>query len=85
LSKLTIHPRERIEFRTLSARAERLYQELRGAPREALALHILAFERALESQDSRLLRGAAKDFDALLDQVEHQARFLDLGACAEHA
>ena len=80
LSQLKIHPRERIEFRTLSARAERMYQELRGEARDQLGDHIMQFERALESQDSRVFRQAAKAFLVLLDEIEATARMLPLAA-----
>lgn len=78
LSQLKIHPRERIEFRTLSARAERLYQELLGAQRERLGEHIVQFERALASQDSRVFQAVAKTFSALLDEIEQSTRVLPL-------
>lgn len=80
LSQLKIHPRERIAFRTLTARAERMFQELRGEERERLGERIMQFERALESQDSRVFRPAAKAFLALLDDIEQAARVLPLGA-----
>ena len=76
LSKLKIHPRERIEFRTLSARAERLYQELLGDVRERLGERISQFERALASQDARMIAPAAKAFGILLDEIEQSTRVL---------
>jgi len=60
LSELKIHPRDKIDHRTLLARAERLYQQLRGQEREWLGARILAFEQALESQDKRLNRAATQ-------------------------
>jgi molecular chaperone HscC len=79
LSTLKIHPRDRTEVRTLSARAERMYQELRGEQRERLGAHIIEFERALESQDSRVFQSAAKAFLDLLDQIEAMTRVLPAG------
>src|SRR6185369_11919717 len=51
LADLKIHPRDRIEHRTLLARAERLYQQLRGEQREWFAAQILVFEKTLMSQE----------------------------------
>lgn len=76
LSELKIHPRERIENRTLLARGERLYQQLRGRLREQMGDEILRFEQALETQDARVLAPAADVFRALLDEVERQAHLL---------
>jgi molecular chaperone HscC len=76
LSKLKIHPRERLEYRTLSARAERLYQQLRGAEREQLGERIMAFDHALASQDQRQYGPAAKAFLVLLDNLEHDGAVL---------
>jgi molecular chaperone HscC len=72
LADLKIHPRDRIEHRTLLARAERLYQLLRGDMREWFGRQILAFERTLEAQEDRQIAKAQKEFAELLDQVEHQ-------------
>jgi molecular chaperone HscC len=72
LAELKIHPRDRIEHRTLLARAERLYQLLRGTQREWFGGQITVFERTLESQDDRVISRTRSDFVHLLDQVEHQ-------------
>ncbi|MYN03716.1 Hsp70 family protein [Pseudoduganella sp. DS3] len=77
LSELKIHPRDRIEFRTMLARGERLYQQLRGAAREELGRQLMQFERALEAQDDRTSRQAAKTFQEMLEYFEHQS-FLNL-------
>jgi len=76
LSELKIHPRERIENRTLLARGERLYQQLRGSAREQMGMEIMRFEQVLERQDPRLLAPAAASFRALLDQVERHSHLL---------
>ncbi|MES3025829.1 MAG: molecular chaperone HscC [Pseudomonadota bacterium] len=73
LSELKIHPRDRIEFRTLLARGERLYQQLRGKAREQLGVEIMRFERTLESQDKRMFVPAGKAFLEVLDFFEHQS------------
>ena len=72
LSMLKIHPRERIESRTLLARGERLYLQLRGDERERLSMEILRFERTLESQDVHALPQACKLLAAVLDFLENQ-------------
>ncbi len=73
LSALKIHPRDQLEHRTLLARAERLYQQLRGGEREWFGSQILAFEQVLNSQDARLIGPRRKEFETMLDQVEHQS------------
>jgi molecular chaperone HscC len=72
LSTLKIHPRERIEMRTLLARGERLYQQLRGGAREQLSLEMTRFEGGLETQDKRTIEAAAKRYVEVLDYIEHQ-------------
>lgn len=71
LSGLKIHPRDSVENRTLLARAERLYQQLRGMDREQLGNHTMHFERVLEGQDKRTWAPAAKSFAEMLDRAEH--------------
>ncbi|MES2321930.1 MAG: molecular chaperone HscC [Pseudomonadota bacterium] len=73
LSVLKIHPRERLEIRTLVARGERVYQQLRGAAREALGAEMLHFERLLETQDPRQFLPGAKALLSVLDDIEQQA------------
>jgi molecular chaperone HscC len=70
LADLKVHPRDRIENRTLLARAERLYQQLRGELREHVGRQTTAFERALESQDAHVYRPVAREFAELLDHIE---------------
>jgi len=73
LSELKIHPRDRIEHRTLMARAERLYQQMRGYQREWFGARIREFEQALESQESRILLPVRRQFEDLLNQIEHDS------------
>lgn len=73
LSELKIHPRDRIDHRTLLARAERLYQQLRGQEREWLGAQILAFEQTLESQDKRRIEPKREQFEKLLNEAEHHS------------
>jgi len=70
LAELKIHPRDRLEHRTLLARAERLYQQLRGEQREWFAMQILKFEKILAAQDGRSIAANRKSFEELLDAVE---------------
>ena len=75
LAELKIHPRDQMENRTLMARAERLYQQLRGPLREGLGDHILQFERILDQQDVRRIAVEARAFDSLLDEYD-SAKFI---------
>jgi molecular chaperone HscC len=71
LAELKIHPRDRIENRTLVAEADRLYGQLLGGAREYLAQHIAAFQSVLEQQDAasaRRAREILKDVMRRLDQ-----------------
>jgi molecular chaperone HscC len=76
LDELKIHPRDRIENRTLVARGERLYQQLRGAERDGLGLALLRFEKVLATQDARQVAPARKDFLDVVDRLERDS-FLD--------
>ncbi|MRW90674.1 Hsp70 family protein [Duganella sp. FT80W] len=73
LSALKIHPRDKLEHRTLLARGERLYQQLRGQQRDWLGAHIREFEHVLESQDSRQINPLRQRFEALLHEIEHDS------------
>jgi len=76
LSELKIHPRDQMANRTLLARGERLYQQLRGTPREDLGQQVMLFERALETQDRHRIVPAAVQFAKVLDYFEHQSFLL---------
>jgi molecular chaperone HscC len=73
LADLKIHPRDRLEQRTLLARAERIYQQLRGEQRDWLGQQILAFEHALESQDERIIAPQRRRFTEMLDGIERDS------------
>lgn len=73
LSELKIHPRDRLEHRTLLARAERLYQQFKGPQREWLSVQILAFEQVLETQDKRRIEPVRKQFETVLNDAEHDS------------
>jgi molecular chaperone HscC len=78
LSQLKIHPRDQLENRTLLARAERLYEQTRGHERQWLGQQILAFERALATQDARRIAPVQRALREILDQME-KTTFLDGG------
>ncbi len=75
LSVLKIHPRDTLENRTLLARAERLYEQLLGEPRERLGRVTLRFEQALATQDQRLIARDALAFRESLQAIERDDRF----------
>ncbi len=70
LADLKIHPRDRMVHRTLLARAERLYQQLRGEQREWLAMQILTFEKLLAAQDAPAIERNRKTFEEALEYLE---------------
>jgi len=76
LSELKIHPRDRMENRTLLARGERLYQQLRGNERERLGHEIARFEQALGTQERRVIVPAVDMFRQVLDYFDHQSFLL---------
>jgi len=76
LAELRIHPRDKLENRTLLARSERLYEQCRGHEREWLGAQILRFEQLLATQDERRIAPGRRDFAALLDRAERDS-FLD--------
>lgn len=70
LAELKIHPRDRIENRTLLARGERLYRQLRGDTRELLEQRLMHFEHVLDTQDVNVIGPAAREYRDLLDDIE---------------
>ena len=74
LAELKIHPRDLMENRTLLARAERVYQQLRGDVRAWLADQVLAFESALASQDQRAIVPVRERLAQHLDAIERDTR-----------
>ncbi|PTT87020.1 molecular chaperone HscC [Pelomonas sp. HMWF004] len=73
MAELKIHPRDQLENRTVVARAERLYEQLRGMEREHLGLQITAFERTLAGQDPRSIVPARRALSELLDALERHS------------
>ncbi len=70
LSELKIHPRERIENRTLVAQADRLYEQLLGQEREFLAQHVAAFQAVLDKQEPIASRRARETLEQVMRQLE---------------
>ncbi len=70
LSELKIHPRERLGPRTLLARADRLYEQLRDVPREQLGAAIAQFTHTIDGADQRDIAIANKQFEHQLDEFE---------------
>lgn len=77
LAALKMHPRDRLENRTLLARGERLYEQCRGAEREWLGAQILRFEQLLATQDERQIAPGRREFQGLLDRADRHSVFND--------
>lgn len=75
LADLKIHPREKAENRALMAQSERLYQQLRGEPRDQLGDEISRFELALEKQEDRDIRAARERLRKAIGFFEHDSFF----------
>jgi molecular chaperone HscC len=71
MARLKVHPRETLPNRTAQARADTLYAELTGEPRERLGAAIAHFQGALERQDPALIDEAR---ELLLSVVAALAR-----------
>ena len=56
------------------ARAERLYQQLRGNEREWFGAQIRLFEASLASQELHRIQADRQKFDELVEHVERQIR-----------
>ncbi|MFZ6735700.1 molecular chaperone HscC [Undibacterium sp. Ji42W] len=70
LEKIKMHPRDTLEMRTLLARADRIYQQVRGELRSWLSVQIAEFEGVLETQNPRHINPAKKKFSDMLDSIE---------------
>jgi molecular chaperone HscC len=75
LSELKIHPRDKIENRSLLAQGERLFQQLRGDPRSRLGDEISRYEASLESQDEHQIRPARERLRQAIGYFEHDSFF----------
>jgi len=76
LDELKIHPRDTLENRTLLARAERLYQQLRGDVRAWLGAQIREFEHVLATQDKRTIAPAQRRLEEQLNHIEREGFIL---------
>ena len=76
LAELKIHPRDQIENRTLLARAERYYEQLRGEQRDWMGRQIMAFEQLLALQDARRIAPGQRTLRDILDQLD-KSTYLD--------
>lgn len=74
LSNLKIHPRDRMEHRTLLARAERVYQQLLGNERDWFGAQVAMFEQALDTQDGKTIAQATKQLNSAVDDIERDNR-----------
>ena len=70
LGALKIHPREQETNRTLLARADRLYESLRGDERELVGNAVTEFEHSLDRQDPHEIEAIRVRFAELLDRLE---------------
>lgn len=70
LEMLKMHPRDTLEIRTLMARADRVYQQLKGDSRAWLTTQIAELERVIETQNHKLIVPAQKKFLEMLDEIE---------------
>ena len=73
LAQLKIHPRERMEHRTLLARAERIYQQMRGESREWLGQQIMEYERILDKQDVRVIEPVRLQLERIINDIERDS------------
>jgi len=71
LSKLKVHPREKIPNIVLLNKLHKLYEETLGHARKSIEMLIISFEEALSSQDSRHIDKARQHIhEVLTDQYD---------------
>ena len=70
LAELKIHPRDRIENRTLVAQADRLYEQLLGQEREYLAQYVAAFQSVLDKQEPKATERARESLLQVMRQLD---------------
>ncbi len=66
------HPRDTLPNRTTLARADALYTQLTGAPREELGHAIAVFRSALEEQDPERIIRIREQLNTLVDALRRQ-------------
>lgn len=74
MAALKFHPRELLPNRTLLARADALYVELRGPVRDELGAALAAFRAALETQDPETVDFVRENLARVVDAVAHTLR-----------
>jgi molecular chaperone HscC len=72
LAALKIHPRDKMENRTVLARGERVYQLLKGVHRERFGMEMALFEQAMEAQDDRTVKPARARLEEVIEAVENE-------------
>jgi len=70
LSEIKLHPRERLENKTLLSRAHRIYSEQNQQNRHVLARFILQFEADIADQTRRDMKDVRDSFSKLLETLE---------------
>ena len=71
LEAIKIHPRDRMEYRLLLARGDRLYQETLGSDRDYIDNLLQNFDYVLSKQNETEMKKAAKELKMRLDDFEH--------------
>jgi len=75
LSRIKVHPRDEAENAAFMARLSRNYENALGDKRDMLTRIIAEFERALHSQDKRVISDARQELGRHLDQIENDSVF----------
>lgn len=70
LESIKVHPRDRMEFRLLLARGDRLYQETLGSERDYIDHLLQHFDYVLSKQNETEIKKAAKELKLRLDDFE---------------
>lgn len=73
LSDLKIHPREKMQARSLMSRAERIYTQLQGNLRDRLSYLINEYELTLEKQNPEHIEKVRKVLTEFLDDFENDS------------
>ena len=76
LAQLKIHPRDKLENRTLLAQAERRFQQLLGGMRDRLGAEMMRFEAALEAQNERACQAARTRLRQVLEALDRDNYFV---------
>lgn len=69
LARLKFHPREALPNTTALARADALFVELVGPPRDLLGQAIAAFRAIVEGQDPAAIEGARAQLQELVERL----------------